>query len=159
MEIIVLYLISKMAVTLEKVFNAGKNSLPYEAKWWPGEKISKSELLYTQGFMESEAYVFFFIVGRPENQILIGIYNKKNRELLITDTKTGIENDIDNFISFRRFHQLYNKELIGSIDAWEIEQWFKDNPDKAAQLPPQLKKLENITENDNPVIMIARLKE
>jgi hypothetical protein len=132
------YLVTENAISPYLVFNAGKNSLPYEAKWWPLEKLRNTLLLFTLGFMESESYVFFFIFGRPENQVLIGVYNKKNRELKIADAKSGIENDIDHFISFR-FHQLYNKELIGWIDAWKLEQWFKDNPDKAAQLPPHIK--------------------
>jgi hypothetical protein len=48
---------------------------------------------------------------------------------------------------------------MGYTDAWKVEQWFKDNPEKAAQLPPHLKKLESLTESDNPVVMIARMKE
>jgi len=45
------------------------------------------------------------------------------------------------------------------IDAFEIVNWFSNNPDKAAKLPSHLQKLRNIKETDNPVIMIAKLKE
>ena len=36
---------------------------------------------------------------------------------------------------------------------------FSENPEKASNLPPHLQKFRNINENDNPVVMIAKLKE
>jgi hypothetical protein len=152
------YLVTEHALSPYLVFNAGRYSLPYEAKWWPQEKIRESDLLVTRGFIMSETYVFFYIWGRSNNQVLLGIYNKKTRELQITDREKGIENDIDNFISFIPY-QIYNNEMIGWVEAWKVEQWFKDNPEKAAQLPSHLKKFNKLSENDNPVLMLVKLKE
>ena len=36
--------------------------------------------------------------------------------------------------------------------------WFKKNPEKAKKLPERLKKLFKLTPEDNPVVMIVKLK-
>ena len=71
----------------------------------------------------------------------------------------GFENDIDNFIPFQ-FYSINNSgELVGFQEAYIVKKWFDENPDKAAKLPPNLQKLKNIKETDNPIVMIAKLKE
>ncbi|HHN47502.1 MAG TPA: hypothetical protein ENN08_00960 [Bacteroidales bacterium] len=51
------------------------------------------------------------------------------------------------------------KELIGFLEPYKIRQWIAENPDKAAKLPLHLQKFKNIKETDNPVVMIAKLKD
>lgn len=105
---------------------------------------------------ESEGYLFYELVY--EQRFFQGVYDKKKMETYINKCSNGFENDVDNFMPLK-FTSISNQgELIGVIEAWVVEQWFKDNPEKVAQLPTHLKELESLTENDNPVVMIARLK-
>ena len=52
-----------------------------------------------------------------------------------------------------------NNELVGYVYPYQIKKWFDENPDKAAKLSPELKKLRTINDNDNPVLMLVKLKE
>jgi len=49
-------------------------------------------------------------------------------------------------------------ELICTMEAFRIKQWFDLNPEKVNQLPKNLRALKNIQETSNPVIIIAKLK-
>jgi hypothetical protein len=52
-----------------------------------------------------------------------------------------------------------NNELVGYLEPYKIRQWIAENPGKAAKLPSYLQKLRTIKETDNPVVMIAKLKD
>ena len=52
-----------------------------------------------------------------------------------------------------------NNEIVGYYDAYEVKLWFEENSDKESQLSPELQKLKNIKETDNPLVMIAKLKD
>ncbi len=106
---------------------------------------------------ESENFLVYEVMH--DHSSFQGIYNKKTMGTYKASTRYGFKNDIDDFLPLKYTSISSQGELIGVLEAWEIEQWFKDNPEKAAQFPPHLKKLEKITENDNPVVMIAKLKE
>jgi len=51
-----------------------------------------------------------------------------------------------------------DNELISVIQAIEITKWKATNPDKALKLLPKIPWLNRINELDNPVIVIAKLK-
>ncbi|MCL3781797.1 6-bladed beta-propeller [Prolixibacteraceae bacterium JC049] len=58
-----------------------------------------------------------------------------------------------------KFNKTYinsKNELVTYMQAIDIIQWFDEHP--KAQLPESLKHLKKLTENDNPVIIIAQLK-
>jgi len=44
------------------------------------------------------------------------------------------------------------------MEAYEILEWFENNPEKAAKLPAHLKALSKLKEDDNPVVVIVKLK-
>jgi hypothetical protein len=121
-----------------------------------------------ENIFESSKFVFFTLNFKGE--LRTGIYNKKKKNAIISDcenpnvfyknkTYFGFNNDIDNFIQFCPHYMNESNEIVASVDAYEVINWFKDNPEKIAQLPQYLQKLQNIKETDNPIVMIAKLKE
>ena len=137
------------------VLQMGKYAPPYEKQ----NAVSFYELqnyIHVTKIFESQNFLLFeFYHEKSSSQ---GVYNKVTMSTYMAGDSNGFENDIDEFFPLKFTSVSSHGELIGFIEAWKIEQWFRENPDKATQLPPHLKKLENITENDNPVVMIARLK-
>lgn len=144
------------------IFDAGKFKPPYRAK-------NYYENYYTTSlFIENSRFLFFNFMNQSKR--FCAYFDKKDRKCHIADLQNRIailnagkiyafENDIDDFISFYPMSINNENELISAIPALEIVNWFKQNPEKIAQLPPELQKLKNIKETDNPVVMIAKLKE
>jgi len=144
------------------IFNAGKFKPPYRAK-------NYYENYYTTKlFIENSRFLFFNFMHQSKR--FCAYFDKKNQKCLIANLQNRVavlnagkiyafENDIDGFIAFYPMSINNENELISAIPAIEIVNWFEQNPEKAAQLPPELQKLRNIKETDNPVVMIAKLKE
>lgn len=123
---------------------------------------------FVMGAFESKYFLYFTLNFNEE--IRIGIYDKRKKLTKIANSKSaetfyfgwkkyGFINDIDNFIQFCPHYMNENNEIVASVDAYEVVNWFKENSEKAAKLPPNLQKLKNMKETDNPVVMIAKLKE
>lgn len=85
--------------------------------------------------------------------------NKETEKIAFAGSGEGFENDLDNFFPMNYNFINSHNELIGYLEAYKIEQWFKDNPEKASQLPQHLREFKKLTEHDNPVVMIVRMKE
>ncbi|MFV0265546.1 MAG: hypothetical protein ACK5HT_00260, partial [Draconibacterium sp.] len=88
-----------------------------------------------------------------------GFYDKANQSTRISQNMAGIDNDVDAFLPFMFQSANQQNELVGLCEAYEVKSWFGENPGKAADLPAHLQKLKNLEENDNPVVMIVKLKE
>ncbi|MFZ5430217.1 MAG: 6-bladed beta-propeller [Bacteroidota bacterium] len=79
--------------------------------------------------------------------------------------RTGIENDIDGGINFLPKYSNNGKELIGWFDAYELKMYvasdaFKNSTPKYPEKKRELERLaKSLSENDNPVLMIVKLKE
>ena len=127
----------------------------------PYEKLFTKEYNYDDYYFlnsvfESARFLLFQFDFKKTNYY--GWYEKNGGVVKVSDNQNGVEDDVDGFIPFS-FCSVNNKgELIGFQEAYEIEAWFKDNPEKAASLPLRLQKFRNIDENDNPIVMIAKLK-
>lgn len=115
-----------------------------------------------ENIFESERFLFFKIRVAKETKnstYYYGYYDKKEETTRISTDESGIINDIDNFIPLK-FHSANSKdEIIGSLDAYEVKMWFDGSKEKAAKLPPHLQKLKNIKDTDNPIVVIAKLKD
>lgn len=134
----------------------GKYAPPYEKQsQLDFLKDGNKGYIFLENIFESENYLFFII--KFNTNIFHGVYYKKFRTTKVSDNNY-FKNDIDNLIPFT-FSSVSNGKLIGYCEAFEIIKWFNDNPEKALELPLHLQKLKNIKETDNPVIMIAKLKE
>lgn len=139
------------------VFNSGKFSPPYYEK----DKADLSQYHSINPIIQSDNWLFFVL--QFKKQFHNCFFNKVTQQVSISHgIKTeniGYENDIDDFIPFVPQTLSENKELIGCVYPYQIRQWFNENPDKAAKLSPELKSFRKINENDNPVLMIVKLKE
>lgn len=137
------------------VLKLGEYAPPYEMQ--NSEKFVSENYYFTENIFEGQRYLFFII--NYKNQKYCGMHDKKNKDTEITVNTEGFKNDIDNFIPFQYYSVNNNGELVGFQEAYKIVEWFNNYPEKIENLPPYLKKLKNIKETDNPVVMIAKLKE
>jgi hypothetical protein len=90
------------------------------------------------------------------------IYDKSKRTTVVNDfnpeSGNGFINNINEFVPLEFSSINESDELICTMNAFKIKQWFDLNPDKVNQLPEYLRALKNIQETSNPVIIIAKLK-
>jgi hypothetical protein len=74
----------------------------------------------------------------------------------------GFSNDLDQFIPIgtdKNFYINRNDEFVTAIPGLEVKRWFDRNPEKAERLPEHLQAYRNIKDDDNPIIIIAKLKK
>ena len=139
------------------VLYTGKYRKPYESKWVPASQRENNEYITPFDIMESDSYLFFKFYFEEKTRFCF--YDKESMRLKTTVLEDGIINDLDNFIPFIPISVSDRGELIGSVDGYIVHQWFLDNPIKANNLPEEIKKLQNLKETGNPVVMIAKLKQ
>jgi hypothetical protein len=144
------------------VMHTGKYLWPYELKWLPYEMVEKThlELFKLTNIFESGSHLFFHfhLTNQPDKKIL-GLFDKNFNQLKLLDSDKGIEDDIYEFVPLNPLSLTIHNEAMGYIEGYKVENWFKENPEKVARLPPHLIKLQNISENDNPLVIFAKLKE
>ena len=51
-----------------------------------------------------------------------------------------------------------NNKLVGFVTAEDVLSWFDSNPGLASKLPEALKSISQIKPEDNPIVMIGKLK-
>ncbi len=125
---------------------------------------NEGEVAYlpVENVFESDRFLFFKVRKPLENfesEYYYGYFDKTDQSTKVSNSQEGFENDLDSFIPFKFISASQNNEIIGFSEAYEVKLWFEENPEKAAQLSPELQKLKNIKETDNPVVMIVKLKE
>ncbi|MGV8137980.1 MAG: 6-bladed beta-propeller [Mangrovibacterium sp.] len=104
---------------------------------------------------------------------LIGIYQKNSDKFFFVEPSavddginpTGIMNDIDGGMNFFPMTQVNDSSLVMWIQPYELKNHiksdaFKNSIPKYPEKKKDLKKLaNNLNENDNPVLMLIKLKE
>lgn len=141
------------------VFEKGSYSFPYELR---GDYINlENDYFLTTNILESAKYLFYVFTFK--SIAYTAVYDKKLEKTTVNDYSEkgwkGYINNISDFVPLEISSINDKGELICTIEAYKIKLWFNNNATKSEQLPEYLKKLKNITETDNPVVMIARLKE
>lgn len=152
-----LFQVDNDALFPKYIFNTGKYKIPYESKWWSNEERRNKEMIHPSDILETKRYLFFTLYF--EKKEMTGIYEKLNNQLSIVETNNGIQNNIDDFVPFSPQFVSEKGELVSVVDAYIIDQWFSNNPEKAKKLTAHLQKLKSLNENDNPVLMLVKLKE
>jgi hypothetical protein len=157
------------------VLYSGDSRYPYKlTKEDAINEFSKpKDYFETLNIFENSKYLFFDLVSRnkpfdnePNSFKLIinfCIFDKtrnithvcKNNE---ETTWSCLTDDINNLIPIKPISISDDNELISVIQAIEITKWKATNPDKALKLLPKIPWLNRINEFDNPVIVIAKLK-
>jgi hypothetical protein len=155
----------------------GKYKPPYGMKSSLIVSTNDPNPLRNQYFMldnigESDHFLFFNILYQkdptgpvPWSQCsFFGYSDKKSGQTKIANIdgmyRKRIVNDIDNFSAIRLDSWTVNEhnEMITYIEAGDVLDWFENNPEKADLLPAHLQKLSKLKPEDNPVIVIAKLK-
>lgn len=165
-----IYRVSKDALTPHYHLNMGKYKPPYEKQdllFGPPPDQLINEYFSFLNIGESDAFLFFEITHKKNPEFInsfFGYYDKNRKVTKMADvgkTKRRIVNDIDNFdviqLSSWTIDE-YRNELISYIDAVDIVEWFESNPQQAKALPEHVQKLSQIKPDDDPVVVIAKLK-
>lgn len=154
-----LFHVSANSLTPRFIFNMGQYSPPYEMKTSPKFEVDK--YFFIKGIFESSKYLlctFGF-----NQRIYTALYDKDQKNTFVNDytseSGNGYINNTNDFVPLELSSINERGELTCTIDTYKIMQWFKENPEKINQLPQYLKDLINLRETDNPVILIAKLKE
>lgn len=153
-----LFNVSTNSITPRYVFNMGPYSPPYEMKTSP--KFEPDKYFVMKTIQESSKYLFCSFNFNKKNYT--AIFDKNNRITVVNDYSPesghGFINNINDFVPLE-FSSINEKdELICTMDAFKIKQWFEANTEKVKELPKYLNDLKDIQETSNPVVMIAKLK-
>lgn len=155
-----LFQIVNMDLKPEVVFDLGNNGIPYQERIIHTSPDSKLDFFEPRLIDISQSHIFIQITTK--NQTFNGVFNRESGETMLSDIGRtemhGFVNDLDNFLPFVPQYATDNNQLVGYIEAPDVLAWFKENPEKAAQLPANLKKLGDMKPDDNPVVMIVGLK-
>lgn len=156
-----LFKIRDMDLVPVAVFHAGNRGIPYEQRVTMSSSETRNEAFLTKFIDITRQSVLFQLI--TQSQTFNGVFNRETGETLLSDIGRtemhGFVNDLDNFLPFVPQYATNNNQLVGYIEAPDVLAWFKENPEKAAQLPDNLKKLGDIKSDDNPVVMIVDLKD
>lgn len=172
-----IFTVSENDISPRYFLNMKELSPPYHIQAIP-ESYKNERLEYFQllKIRESSRFVFFYLVF--ERFSYMGYYDKKTKETRICDNladrsfykfpeywavrNIGFVNDMDSFIPIGTGSTFYinrQNELITYASAYEVKRWFDMNPEKAIRLPDHLRKLKPEGEENNPIIIILKLKE
>ncbi|WP_303921296.1 DUF4934 domain-containing protein [Draconibacterium sediminis] len=105
----------------------------------------------------------FFKIRQPHEKFngdsSYGFYDKATNTTKLSENNLGIKNDVNSFLPFPFKSVNQNNEVAGLLEAFEVKLWFETNPEAAGKLPDKLKAFRTMEESDNPVVMIAKLKD
>ena len=88
-----------------------------------------------------------------------GLYDISDRDLKIAETTSGF---LDGFMGPMKtdFTKTSNSgEICIFLQPNEILEWFEKNPEKMKNAPPERQKLLTIRPSDNPVVVIAKIRQ
>ncbi len=124
------------------------------------ESIVKS--LIQNKLFETRNYLFYSY-GYDKKGIML-IYNKSTGKQVEIDSKAGIKNDWDGGPNIQLKMNKDDNTVFSWINAFELKQYiasdaFKNSTPKYPEKKKELEKLANsLNENDNPVLMLVKLK-
>jgi hypothetical protein len=138
------------------VLDRGKYRPPYESRWWPLTKQKEFKFIYQPIYFENLKFILFtyYFDATP----FFGIYNKFDKSLRVTQNKSGIKNNSDNFIDLTFTSINSAGELSCIVQPHVILEWIRNHPESFKTLKPDLQKLQYLNLEDNPVVVVAKVK-
>jgi hypothetical protein len=154
---------SQMEFNPKYVFNSGRYTMPvsYKTQFLDYYKRQDFKYIIMQHVFESAKYLIYSY--RFDKKLRYDYFDKTKRKSF-TFSSEGIPNDLDGGPVFAPINQK-NNELIGFIHAYELKAHiasdaFKNSTPKYPEKKRELERLANsLSESDNPVLMIVKLKE
>ena len=116
-----------------------------------------------QNLFESGNFIFYSFGYNRKSRMLI--YNKSTGETVAIDNKRGITNDLDGGPQVHLKMGNDNHSAFSWISAFELIEYvasdaFKNSTPKYPEKKKELERLANsLNENDNPVLMLVKLKD
>ena len=153
------------------LFDKGNHRCPQQKSY----SIDYDKYWYPDGIIETKKYLFInslwkgcrqlFCLDKQDNQMCL-----IDKELIGEDweMKYGIDNNLDGgpYLEPTFYFQINNEEyLVSSINAFDLKahvasEAFKNSTPKYPEKKSELEKLaNNLNDNDNPVLMLVKLKE
>jgi hypothetical protein len=138
------------------IFKMDEFTVPYSSKWWSGDKKIKANYIVINKVFANSGYVLLNLYKQTTDYI--GLFDKRENKLFVNELKSGMTNDVDNFISFNPTFMDNDGNFIEIVNPKEIVSWFKENPSKLKNLPDKIKRLQTLSEEKNPIIMIGKTR-
>lgn len=145
------------------IFNSGKYKQTLDFRQNFTEYFKRKDLKYiihNTIFETSKVLIYSYMFNMKTR---FDYYDKTLKKSFAFKTK-GIPNDLDGGIVFVPEYQI-NDMIIGYVNVFELKQYitsgaFKNSTPKYPEKKKELEKLANsLNENDNPVLMLVKLKE
>jgi hypothetical protein len=158
-----IYQIVNMTLHPKWVFNKGQYSPPLHPIKSPQDgNMLLANYYQLLPIFETDAYLFFSLEHREVHNVYL--YDKQKKELILLskDIDTmGFYNDWDGGLSFWPVHVSEKQELISFVRPRELinnrnKKTDIRNRDAANRLNTLI---DNLTTSDNPIVVIAKLKE
>ena len=153
-----IYQVTEAKLIPKYCFDEGNHGLDYSMKG-NLDLRNKQHYFFISNIYETEKRLFFNI--EYQLRVYSGIYFKNNDRCKVADyrliNRSGILNDIDDFIPMYYSSVNRNNEMVGFCIPGEIKKWRKEN--SLSITDEEKLKIVNIQEDDNPVVLIAKLKE
>ncbi|HYQ56600.1 MAG TPA: 6-bladed beta-propeller [Draconibacterium sp.] len=128
--------------------------------------VDFTQIIFQENIFESNNYLFYQYRWKERDNCFIK--NKLNGSQYLIDNDTGLVNDLDNGPNFKIQNTVTvdgTEYVISWINAFELKAHvatneFKNSTPKYPEKKKQLEQLANsLDENDNPVLMLVKLKE
>jgi len=167
-----IYQITKDALFPQYHISMGKYKPPYEKQcemFLPPNPLMY-QYFWFRNFGETDRLLFFDFTHKKANSTdsspssFFGYYDKKIKTVKIADVdknRRRIKNNIDYFVDIQFSSWTINhekNEMVSYIDAIDVVNWFQQNHQKVKKLPSHFKKLSTLKEDDDPIVVIAKLK-
>lgn len=150
-----IYTVKPTKITPRFTLGLGQYLPPYEQQNLA--KVSSdfpSKFFMMRSIYESSRYIFY--TYKFTEKIYTAIFDKTQSTCAIY-LNGDSTNDIDGFVSVPLSSINQSDEFVGLINAFDIVDWFKKHDTKSIDKNLQLFK--DLTENDNPIVVIAKLKK
>jgi hypothetical protein len=153
-----LFHISSEKITPRFLLYRGKYSPPYE-KQTVG--FPKSDYFMFKSIYESDKFLFYSFMYGEESYT--SVYDKDLDEVMVGDyfasSGSGFKNDLDNLFPINMSSINSQNELIGFSEAYNVVEWLDENPNRSVDLQNILEISRSLNSMDNPVVIIANLKD
>ncbi len=141
-----------------RVLDMGKYRLAQEER---DSREARKEKGNINQIMESDRFLMFsyFFYPEEEMQAYRGIFDKNTGETETAPFENGFTDDLNGFMNIHPVMENWDNCLISFLQPIDILTWFEEHPEEASRLKPEISRLKDLKEDDNPVLVVARLKK
>ena len=131
-----------------------------EYRWEAAERMKKDKNkgFYSTQFFENQQILFFrFLTGLFADNVMSynAVYNKVTGNINIAPFKEGIIDDLTHFLPLQPRAVSSSGVYAGMLDPADILEWF-EKQDNNANTHPEVQKLRQLDEEDNPVVVLMK---